>query len=138
MRFGMILIVKNPDFYAYSCFMITHSAVFKMHSFGTIWVGCCHLRLGKSAKKKWKKTFSWNIKSLILVYNQNHVLVLGTETKVQFHYPISSYTKYGSRFPSTGSGSQVRVQYKENQYIEVPEYGSRFPSTDFDKNHQNF
>ena len=92
MRFGMILIVKNPDFYAYSCFMITHSAVFKMHSFGTIWVGCCHLRLGKSAKKKWKKTFSWNIKSLIQVYNQNHVLVLGTETKVQFHYPISSYT----------------------------------------------
>ena len=43
--------------------------------------------------------------------------------------------KYGSRFPSTGPSSRVRVQYKQNQYIEVPEYGSRFPSTDFDKNH---
>ena len=76
--------------------MITQSAVFKMHSFGTIWVGCCHLRLGKSAKKKGKKTFSWNIKSLILVYNQNQVLVLGTETKVQFQYRISSYSFCGN------------------------------------------
>ena len=34
-----------------------------------------------------------------------------------------------SKFPSTGHGSQVRVNYKQLQYIKVPEYGLKFPST---------
>jgi hypothetical protein len=31
--------------------------------------------------------------------------------------------------PSMGLSSQVRTTYKQLQYIQVPEYGSRFPST---------
>jgi hypothetical protein len=37
--------------------------------------------------------------------------------------------EYGSRFPSTGLSSQVRINYKQLQYIKVPEYGLKFPST---------
>ena len=45
--------------------------------------------------------------------------------RVKFKVP-----EYGSRFPSTGLSSQVRVNYKQLQYIKVPEYGLKFPSTD--------
>ena len=41
---------------------------------------------------------------------------------------------YGSKFPSMGLSSQVRVNNKQLQYIQVPEYGFRFPSTDFEEN----
>ena len=48
--------------------------------------------------------------------------------------------EYGSasKFPSMGQGSWVRVNYKQLQFIQVPEYGSIFPSTgqgmEFEKN----
>ena len=32
------------------------------------------------------------------------------------------------KFPSTGLSSQVRVNYKQLQYIKVPEYGLKFHS----------
>ena len=51
-------------------------------------------------------------------------LVLYSGTRVHKRVWVKfKVSKYGSRFPSTGPGSQVRVQ--------VPEYGSRFTSTDF-------
>jgi hypothetical protein len=57
-----------------------------------------------------------------------NALYLGTlvhkRVRVKFKVP-----EYGSRFPSTGPSSQVRVSSKQLQYIQVPEYGSRFPST---------
>ena len=33
-----------------------------------------------------------------------------------------------SKFPSTGQGSQVRVNYQQLQHIKVSEYGSKFLS----------
>ena len=45
------------------------------------------------------------------------------QVRVNFKVP-----EYGSRFPSSGLSSQVRVNYKQLQYIQVPEYRSWFPS----------
>ena len=42
---------------------------------------------------------------------------------IWIHKRVQEVPEYGSRFPSTGPSSRVRVQYKQNQYIEVPEYG---------------
>jgi hypothetical protein len=71
------------------------------------------------------KTFIKKIQNMRDFFN---VLYSGTlvhkRVRVKFKVP-----EYGSRFPSTGPSSQVRVINKQFQYIQVPEYGSRFPST---------
>ena len=51
-------------------------------------------------------------------------------TRIRDPYYINEYGS-NSKFPSTGPGSRVQVNYKQIQYIQVPEYGSRFPSMDY-------